>query len=181
MIITKADRMRKNRKKQQIRNIFMLLIILILLIVIIFLVRLILKKTGFRLSRSEEELYISNNGISRTGEPIGTPTRIIVRRSSVTGLKAMEMRNRYEGADLMNDFYDDKVTDGVHYVIGTDGQSILIVPLTEAAPGNPEKIMIEYCAENDSSVSDAVVNEVNRLLVELKKQFSLTNSDIVSE
>lgn len=181
MVITKADRMRRRRKKKIIKLFLMLSLLLILVLLIIIGLKNIIRKSGYKTTRSGDELNISINGVSRTGSPMGVPSKIIVRRSKVPGMKALEMRNRYEGADLLNEYYAEKITDGVHYVVGTDGRSIQIIPLNETAPGHPDEIIIEYCAEEDSSVPDVTVNEVNRILVELKKKFSLTNSDIISE
>ena len=50
----------------------------------------------------DDSLYLSVNGVTRTGEKAPLIGIIYVRNSGYTGLTALELRNRYERADLVN-------------------------------------------------------------------------------
>ena len=102
--------------------------------IIIFLIGELKKSAG--ISVKDDSLYLSVNGVTRTGEKGPLTGIILVKKSEQTGLSALELRNRYERADLLNPLSkgSDIIETGAHYAIGTDGVCIMMIPLEERAP-----------------------------------------------
>jgi len=181
MIITKADRKRKRRRQ----IIFRIVATIAFFTVLVLLIMVGLKGASHLLSggkeEAKEEMLLSINPVTRPGTPMQNPVKIIVRRGSETDTSAEEMRNRLERAELLNEFLDSPVSESAHYVIGINGEAMLVVPLEEEIPGNTDCIVLEYCQDSEGNVPDVIVNRVNSLLKQLKTKYGITNDRIISK
>ena len=70
------------------------LVLACLTFIIIFLIGELKKSAG--ISVKDESLFLSINGVTRTGEKSPLTGIIIVKESTYKGLTALELRNRYE-------------------------------------------------------------------------------------
>lgn len=181
MIITKADRNRKRRRRVIFRIFATIAFFGALALLIFFGLKGVSVLTNGGREGQKDEMLLSINPVTRPGTPMAAPAKIIVSRASLQNLTAEEMRDRLERAELLNDYLDSPVTESAHYVIGINGDAMLVVPLEEEVPGYSNCIVIEYCQDSEGNVPDAIVNRVNSLLKQLKSQFGITNDRIISK
>lgn len=179
MVITEAGRKRRRRRRKLKRLIAVLLFITVLIVLVI----LGLKLVNGLLSGStaDDDMLLSINNVTRPGNKMEHPEKIIVRRSELVNASAQQMRNFYERADILNPYTEDRTETSPHYVIGVTGDTLMTVPTDEAVPGNAGCIVIEYTSAEDGTVPDIVVSRVNKVLAELKSQYGIINDNIISE
>ena len=179
MVITEAGRKRRRRRRKLKRLIAVLLFITVLIVLVI----LGLKLVNGLLSGStaDDDMLLSINNVTRPGNKMEHPEKIIVRRSKLVNASAQQMRNFYERADILNPYTEDRTETSPHYVIGVTGDTLMTVPTDEAVPGNAGCIVIEYTSAEDGTVPDIVVSRVNKVLAELKSQYGIINDNIISE
>lgn len=147
--------------------------------IIIFLIGELKKSAG--ISVKDDSLYLSVNGVTRTGEKGPLTGIILVKKSEQTGLSALELRNRYERADLLNPLSksSDIVETGAHYAIGTDGVCIMMIPLEERAPGEDDKIVIVYSPDENGGLTEKENKALEELLGELCDEYSIGEENIL--
>ena len=147
--------------------------------IIIFLIGELKKSAG--ISVKDDSLYLSVNGVTRTGEKGPLTGIILVKKSEQTGLTALELRNRYERADLLNPLYkgSDIIETGAHYAIGTDGVCIMMIPLEERAPGEGDKIVIVYSPDENGGLTDKEKKTLDDLIGELRDEYSIGEENVI--
>lgn len=147
--------------------------------IIIFLIGELKKSAG--ISVKDDSLYLSVNGVTRTGEKGPLTGIILVKKSEQTGLSALELRNRYERADLLNPLSkgSDIIETGAHYAIGTDGVCIMMIPLEERAPGEGDKIVIIYSPDENGGLTDKEKKTLDELIGELCDEYSIGEENII--
>ncbi len=155
------------------------LVLACLTFIIIFLIGELKKSAG--LSVKDDSLYLSVNGVTRTGEKGPLTGIILVKKSEQTGLSALELRNRYERADLLNPLSkgSDIIETGAHYAIGTDGVCIMMIPLEERAPGEGDKIVIVYSPDENGGLTDKEKKTLDELIGELCDEYSIGEENII--
>ena len=127
----------------------------------------------------DDSLYLSVNGVTRTGEKAPLIGIIYVRNSGYTGLTALELRNRYERADLVNPLLKEPLESGAHYAIGVDGVCIEMIPLTEKAPGGDDRIIISYSPDSDGNLTEAEKKALDDLIEELMDEYSIGAENVI--
>ena len=147
--------------------------------IIIFLIGELKKSAG--ISVKDDSLYLSVNGVTRTGEKGPLTGIILVKKSEQTGLSALELRNRYERADLLNPLSkgSDIIETGAHYAIGTDGVCIMMITLEERAPGEGDKIVIIYSPDENGGLTDKEKKTLDELIGELCDEYSIGEENII--
>lgn len=147
--------------------------------IIIFLIGELKKSAG--ISVKDDSLYLSVNGVTRTGEKGPLTGIILVKKSEQTGLSALELRNRYERADLLNPLSkgSDIIETGAHYAIGTDGVCIMMIPLEERAPGEGDKIVIVYSPDENGGLTDKEKKTLDELIGELCDEYSIGEENVI--
>ena len=147
--------------------------------IIIFLIGELKKSAG--ISVKDDSLYLSVNGVTRTGEKGPLTGIILVKKSEQTGLSALELRNRYERADLLNPLSkgSDIIETGAHYAIGTDGVCIMMIPLEERAPGEGDNIVIVYSPDENGGLTDKEKKTLDELIGELCDEYSIGEENII--
>ena len=126
--MTKKEWKRRKRRKI-IAVVSATIIVLAGLTALIYLVMGELKKS-VSVSVRDDSLYLSVNGVTRTGDKAPLVGIIYVEDSGFRNLSALELRNRYERADLVNPLSKEPLEKGAHYAVGVDGVCIEMIPLT---------------------------------------------------
>ena len=176
--MTKKEWKRRRRKKV-IAIISAVIIILTGITGIVFLVMGELKKS-VGISVKDESLYLSVNEVTRSGERAPLVGIISVQKSDFKGLTALELRNRYERADLVNPLSKKPLEKGAHYAVGVDGVCIEMIPLTEKAPGGDDRIIISYSPNEDGEFTEAEEKAINSLVDELKSEYSIPDENVIN-
>ena len=104
---------------------------------------------------------------------------IYVQKSNFTGLSALELRNRYERADLVNPLMQEPLEKGAHYAVGVDGECIAMIPLTEKAPGGDDRIIIAYSPDSDGNMTEAEEKALNDLVNDLMDEYSIGQENVI--
>lgn len=175
---------KRRRLKLRIAKISAVLIILGLIAGAVYLAYSELKKSttgGFyaSLSDGEDELTLSVNGVTRTGEKTALVGTISLNDCGYKNLTALELRNRYERADILNPLLADPLEKGAHYAVGIDGSIIEMVPLTEKVPGSEGNIVIVYSPDNNGNLTSDEEKAINKLLEELCEDYSISENNII--
>ena len=127
----------------------------------------------------DDSLYLSVNGVTRTGEKSPLVGIISVENSGFNNLTAVELRNRYERADILNPLMSDPIEKSTHYVVGVDGVSIEIVPLTEKVPGGEDHIVIAYSPDENGEIPEEEQKAIQELLDDLCDSYSIGRENII--
>ena len=171
-----------NKRKQR-KIIAIILAFIIVAAGLTAIVLFILKELkGSVSSRTKEDsLYLTVNEATRTGVKSPLIGVILVRNSGFTGLSGVELRNRYERADILNPLMKDPVEESAHYAIGVDGVCIQLIPLTERAPGGDDRIIITYSPDENGNISEAEEKAINDLLDDLQSEYNIADTNVVKE
>ena len=175
--MTKQEWKRRKRRKI-IAVISATLIVLAGLTAIIYLVLGELKKSVGNSVR-DDSLYLSVNGVTRTGDKAPLVGIIYVEDSGMRGLTALELRNRFERADIVNPLSKEPIEKGAHYAIGTDGVCIEMIPLTEKAPGGDDRIIITYSPGEDGTLTKDEEKALDDLISELMDEYSIREENVI--
>ena len=175
--MTKKEWKRRKRKKI-IAIISATIIVLAGITAIVYIVMGELKKS-VSVSSRDDSLYLSVNGVTRTGERAPLVGIIYVQNSGFLGLSAQELRNRYERADLVNPLVKEPLERGAHYAVGIDGGCIEMIPLTEKAPGGDDRIIIAYSPDEDGQLTEAEEKALNKLIEELQDEYSISDQNVI--
>lgn len=169
----------KRRKRRRIIAVCTATIIVVVgLVGIIYLVMGELKKS-VGVSVRDDSLYLTVNGVTRTGDKSPLVGIISIQDSGFKGLTTLELRNRYERADLVNPLMSEPLEKGAHYCIGVNGECIEMIPLTEKAPGGDDMIVIVYSKDEDGNVPDVEEKALNDLVENLKKEYSISDENVI--
>lgn len=155
------------------------LVLACLTFIIIFLIGELKKSAG--ISVKDESLFLSINGVTRTGEKSPLTGIIIVKESTYKGLTALELRNHYERADLLNPLCkgSNVIESGAHYAIGTDGVCIQMIPLEEKAPGEDDRIVVVYSPDENGSLTESEKKTLDELIEELCDEYSIGEENVI--
>lgn len=177
--MTKKEWRKKRMKRRMAVIIATFLVLASLTFIIIFLIGELKKSVG--VSIKDDSLYLSVNGVTRTGEKAPLVGIIMVQKSTQKGLTALELRNRYERAELLNPLLkgDDVIETGAHYAIGIDGACIEMIPLTEKAPGGENKIIVVYSPDENGELTEKEQATLNELIEELKDEYSIGDGNVI--
>ena len=157
------------------------LVLASLTFIIIFLIGELKKSAGINVK--DESVLLSINGVTRTGEKAPLIGIIHVKKSEYRGLSALELRNRYERADILNPLFKggDVLEEGAHYAIGTDGVCIQMIPLTEKAPGGEDRIVVVYSPDENGELNDQGKKTLDDLIEELCDEYSIGEENVIKE
>ena len=171
---------KRRRRKLRIAKVMAALIILGLIVGAGFLIYNEVKKsTQGGASTSDNGTYLSVNGVTRTGEKAPLVGTISINNSGIESLTAMELRNRYERADILNPLSSDPLEKGAHYAVGIDGKVVEMIPLTERAPGSEGNIVIAYSPEAGGNMTEAEEKAINKLVEDLRDDYSISENNII--
>ena len=176
-IMTKKEYKRRLMKRR-IAVVLACVIVLSLLFGGIYIVLKEVKKSSTAFLK-DDSLYLSLNGVTRTGEKSPLVGIIAVENSGFDNLTAIELRNRYERADILNPLMQDPIEKSAHYVVGIDGVSIEIIPLTEKGPGGEDHIVIAYSHDENGEIPEAEQKAINDLLKDLCDEYSIAQDNII--
>lgn len=175
--MTKKEWKRRKRRKI-IAVISATIIVLAGLTALIYIAMGELKKSA-GVSVRDDSLYLSVNDVTRTGEKAPLVGIIYVQNSGFTGLSGLELRNRYERADLVNPLLKNPLEKGAHYAVGVDGVCIEMIPLTEKAPGGDDRIIISYSPDSEGRLTEAEEKALNDLIDELMDEYSIAAENVI--
>lgn len=176
-IMTKKEWKRRKRR-MIIAAISATIIVLAGITALVYIVMGELKKSTGNSVR-DDSLYLSVNGVTRTGEKAPLIGIIYVQNSGFTGLSALELRNRYERADLVNPLLKNPLEKSAHYAVGVDGVCIEMIPLTEKAPGGDDRIIITYSPDADGNFTEAEEKALNDLIEDLMDEYSIGSENVI--
>ena len=169
----------KRRKRRRIIAVFTATIIVVAgLVGIIYLVMGELKKS-VGVSVRDDSLYLTVNGVTRTGDKSPLVGIISIQDSGFTGLTTLELRNRYERADVLNPLMKTPLEKGAHYAVGVNGDYIEMIPLTEKAPGGEDMIIIAYSKDEDGNIPEAEEKALDDLVEKLKSEYSISDENVI--
>lgn len=175
--MTKKEWKRRKRRKL-IAVIAATLIVIAGIVGLVYLVMGELKKS-VGISVRDDSLYLSVNGVTRTGDKAPLVGIIYVEDSGFKGLTALELRNRYERADIVNPLMKEPLEKSAHYAVGIDGVCIEMIPLTEKAPGGDDRIIIAYSPSEDGSLTKDEEKALEDLIDELKDEYSIADANVI--
>ena len=170
----------KRRRRKKIIAIFLAVVIMIAGITAIVYLAMGELKKSVGTSAKDESLYLSINDVTRTGERAHLVGIISLQKSDFAGLTALELRNRYERADLVNPLSKNPLEKGAHYAVGIDGACIEMIPLTEKAPGGDDRIIIAYSPDAEGGLPAAEEKAINDLVDELKREYSIPDENVIN-
>lgn len=169
----------KRRKRRKIIAILAAFIIVSvgLFFIISFIVKELKKSVGTAVR--DDSVTLSVNNVTRSGEKSALVGIINVQNSGFSGLTGIELRNRYERADILNPLMREPLEQGAHYAIGVDGKCIEMIPLTERVPGGDGSIIIVYSPDKDGNIPEAEEKAINDLISELCSEYSISTENII--
>jgi hypothetical protein len=168
---------KRRRLKRRIAALLAVVIVLGLIAGAVYFVVKELKKSSNAASR-DDSMYLTVNGVTRTGEKSPLVGIIDVKDSGFKGLSGVELRNRYERADILNPFVSETVETAAHYCVGTDGVCIELIPLTERVPGTENNIVIVYSPEEGGEMPEEERKAIEDLLKELCDEYSIDEENV---
>ena len=169
----------KRRKRRKIIAVISAAIIVLAGVTALIYVAMGELKKSIGTSSKDDSLYLSVNGVTRTGDKAPLVGIIYVQKSNFTGLSALELRNRYERADLVNPLMQEPLEKGAHYAVGVDGECIAMIPLTEKAPGGDDRIIIAYSPDSDGNMTEAEEKALNDLVNDLMDEYSIGQENVI--
>ena len=175
MAISKAERMRRQRRKKIVTIILAVFIILVIGLMCYGVAMLFSNNPGAGLKRNG--MYFTENGHSRTGTTLYAK-KIVVKKSSLCDASSVEIRNVYERADLFNAYDETPVEGGIHYAIGADGSTTECLPTDEVAPGYTDAVVIEYSPDGNGSLTPEAKSTLERLISRLSGELGISESPI---
>lgn len=121
------------------------------------------------------EVYLTEDGISRTGEKMPEVLNIAVHYVANPGSSAMANRNYFEGPDS---------TTSSHFIVGLEGEVLLLIPLDEKSCATNERnidtISVEVCHPDETGkFAPATYDSLIRLLAYLCDRFGLVEEELI--
>ena len=121
------------------------------------------------------EVYLTEDGISRTGEKMPEVLNIAVHYVANPGSSAMANRNYFEGPDS---------TTSSHFIVGLEGEVLLLIPLDEKSCATNERnidtISVEVCHPDETGkFSSTTYDSLIRLLAYLCDRFGLVEEELI--
>lgn len=178
MAISKAERMKRRRRKKIATIILAVFILIVIGLMCYGVAMLFSKNPGVGMKR--DGMYFTVNGHSRTGTPLN-PIKIQIKKSSLCNADSVEIRNAYERADLLNAYDSTPIEGGIHYAVGVDGGTTECIPTNEVAPGYTGAIVIEYSADENGSITQETKATLDKLVSDLSSQYSITEKPIYED
>ena len=167
---------RKRRKAIAIISAF-IIVSVGLFFIISFIIKEAKKSVGG--SSKDDSLTLSVNSVTRSGEKSPLVGIINVENSGFMGLTGLELRNRYERADIMNPLMKEPLEKGAHYAVGVDGVCIQMIPLTESVPGGDGSIIIAYSPDSEGNIPEAEEKSITELIDGLCSEYSISTENII--
>lgn len=121
------------------------------------------------------EAYLTEDGISRTGEKLPEVLNIAVHYVANPGTGAMANRNYFEGPQS---------TTSSHFIVGLEGEVLVLIPLDEKSCATNERnrdtISVEVChPDATGEFSPVTYDSLVRLLAYLCDRFELVEEDLI--
>ena len=168
---------KRRRLKRRIAALLAVVIVLGLIAGAVYLALRELKKSSSVASR-DDSLYLTVNDVTRSGEKSPLVGIIAVNDSGFRNLGGVELRNRYERADILNPFMSEPVETAAHFCVGTDGVCIEMIPLTERVPGSENNIVIVYSTDEAGEMPDEERKAIEDLVNDLCDEYSIDEENV---
>jgi len=168
---------KRRRLKRRIAALLAVVIVLGLIAGAVYFVVRELKKSSNAGSR-DDSMYLTVNGVTRSGDKSPLVGIIDVKDSGFVNLSGVELRNRYERADILNPFMSKPLETAAHYCVGTDGVCIELIPLTEKVPCTENNIVIVYSSDEAGAMSEEERKAVEDLIKELCDEYSIDEENV---
>ncbi|MFV0342326.1 MAG: N-acetylmuramoyl-L-alanine amidase family protein [Anaerocolumna sp.] len=179
-MLTRAQILRRNRKRRKRKIILFTSLLLFIALFIIFIFFLLeLPKTALTKNPTISEMFLTPNEYSRPQTPLRKVNSIVIHYTGNPGTDALANRNYFENLKDTKTTYASS-----HFIIGLDGTIIQCLPLDEISYAsnnrNGDTISIE-CTHPDSTgeFNEKTIESLISLTAWLCGEFNLKRDDII--
>lgn len=184
--ITNVQKKRKIQRSLRIGLLVLIVLLLVLVLIRIFkpawLSRKYVEQEGEKIEAIEPEIdveLLTVNPYSRSGQPTGRITGIVMHYTANPGASAMDNRNYFEG---LKDTHTTQASS--NFIIGLEGEIIQCVPTWEVAYAsndrNIDTVSIECCHPDETGeFNEATYKSMVQLTAFICAKYNLDENDVI--